>query len=351
MSNKKRNINLTGALGMLIKKGEIHKVDSVSDDLDRKSNTNNSKQDNFKSQENIFFRTKSGIEFKSNDLIYIDTNECEPWKYANRRQKDLGKEKLDELIESIRINQQLQPGLIRKHPKPEKSGKKYEILFGRRRHLACSKLKIPFLAIYKDIPSNKDAILLQDAENRFREDVGNYSNAVLYKNLLNDGVFKSERELAKKLKISHNALNNLLSLAKIPTEIMDYIEHPNNLSKSMAIQMLKIISENGNNGFKKLKEIAPNIGKGKPISSPTKLIQAIESKNEINGKRKKPPIVSKKYICSKGNKLFSFKYDRRGLPTIVFDKKVSQNLNIEYICGLLKNIIENKADCSDIRTK
>jgi ParB family chromosome partitioning protein len=337
MSNKKRNIHSSGPLGMLLQKGQVHRVEELK-------NNANMQNDAQRPKSSLYFQTSAGIQFNENELMYVDPKECEPWKYANRRDKEIGN--LEKLMDSIKTNQQLQPAVVRMHPNP-KSGKKFEIVCGRRRHMACFHLNIPFLVICKHIPNDQDAVLLQDAENKFREDVGNYSNAILYQSLLNDGVFKSERELAKKLKMPHNSLNNLLSLSRIPPEIMDSIENPNALSKNMAIQILSLIANSDNTILIRLKELAPHIGQ--TITSPTKLIQALENKGKLKNNKKQKTNNAKQYKCSLGKKLFSFKYDRRGLPTIVFDKRISRKLDLNYICKIIQQTIEGSKTCSDIR--
>ena len=326
---------------MLIKSGQVHKVDSsIAED------EHSSTKKDHKKKSASHFQTSSGISFTENELIYIDPKECEPWKYANRRGKELGK--MDELIESIRTSQQLQPALIRSNKNPSNQ-KKFEIIFGRRRHIASLTLKIPFLVIYKHNLSDKEAILLQDAENKIREGVGYYSDAILYKTILNDGIYKSERELAKELRISRGSLYDLLSLTKIPEDIIDAMENPNTLSKNMALQIIKTLSDNDSTTLEILKSLAPKIGK--TITSPSKLLHAIEDKKNnlgIQVKSIKRTTNAKQYKCSNGKKIFSFKYDRRGLPTIVFDKHIDSKLDMEHICKLLTNFIE-QTDWPDIR--
>ncbi len=184
MDNSKKNIHNSGPLGMLVKSGQVKKIEDTSAPvaLVKELPTNSQKTGSF------YFKTQSGIEFAENELMYVDPNKCEPWKYANRQEDELGN--MDELVESLRNNKQLQPALIRNHPNPH-DGINYEIVFGRRRHIACLKLGMPFWAIRKDIPNIQDAIALQDAENKLRNDVSNFSNAKLYKKLLLDGIFKT----------------------------------------------------------------------------------------------------------------------------------------------------------------
>jgi ParB family chromosome partitioning protein len=327
MDNKKRNIHNSGPLGMLINTGQVKKIEDA-----QSIDSNETKDQKTASRINsTYFKTDSGIEFGENDLIFVDPKECESWEYANRQHDEFGN--LDELIESIKANKQLQPALIRFHPNPH-DNIRYEIIFGRRRHLACLKLGIPFLAIRKNIPNIQDAIASQDAENKFRNDVSNYSNSILYKKLLNDKVFNSEKELADKLRISSSSLNDLMAYAKIPQDIMSMIPNVHVLSKHIVVKMLQLLNKSSKN-HEKLLLIASQIGKS--ISSPAKLEQILDGSTNLKEKTK-----SKTFVSKSGAKLFVLKSDSRGLPSIVLNKNITSLIDIDELCQYFSTYIEGK---------
>lgn len=325
MDNSKRNVHNSGPLGMLMKNGQIKKLDNTDQATEEDTVVLNKAAPSY-------FKTQSGIEFTEHELIFIDPKECEPWKYANRQDDELGN--IDELIESIKSHKQLQPALVRKHPTPH-DGIKYEIIFGRRRHIACLKLGIPFLVILKDIPNVQDAIASQDAENKLRNDVSNYSNAILYKRLLNDGVFKMEKDLAEKLRLSPSTLNDLMTYAKIPDDIVKRIPNIHALSKSIALKIVQLLNKSSKN-HAKLIAIAPELGKS--ITSPAKLESAIEK--PIAKKSKQQSGTTKQYKNKNGKKLFTFKIDHRGAPCIVLNKEIVNTINLDAMCEKFKNDLE-----------
>ena len=324
MNNKGRNIHNSGPLGMLMQRGDVKKVDEPDvEETQEKRKTGAS-----------YFKTQTGIEFAETELVYVDPKECEPWKYANRQDDEMGD--IDELIESIKTNKQLQPALIRPHTAPH-DNVKYEIIFGRRRHIACSKLGIPFLAIRKDIQNEQDAIASQDAENKLRDDVSNYSNALLYQRLLKDHIFKSEGELARKLGVATSTLNDLMSYARLPEELVASVHNIHTLSRNLASTLVKLLGKDKSNKAALL-QLAPELGK--TITSPAKLERALEKL-----KQGKPTIsqhkLSKIYKSSTGEKHFTFKYDQRGTPTIVFNKTLAPKLDFEDVCSKLNKLIQN----------
>lgn len=338
MDNSKRNVHNSGPLGILMKSGQIKKIDTPQrEDLIEKPDESSG----FKSN-NSYFKTQSGIEFSDQELVYVDPKECEPWLYANRQDDELGD--IEELVESIKTNKQLQPALIRNHLSPH-DGIKYEIIFGRRRHIACLKLGIPFLAIKKNLPNAQDAIVSQDAENKLRNDVSDYSNALLYKRLLEDKVFKTEKELGEKLRLSPATFNNLMAYAKIPQDIIKKIPNIHSLSKQMAVRLVQILNKSKDN-YNKILSISDQLGV--TITSQTKLDQVIDKIHKPSNKVK-VPIVSKAYFSSSGDKMFTLKSDTRGLPSIVLNKKIAGIINIEDVCDHLFSYLEKEVRNSDIR--
>lgn len=328
MQNK-RSIHNSGPLGMLIRTGQIRKIEPTENE-----NVAVVEDKNERVGES-YFRTQSGIDFNENELFFVDPKECEPWKYANRLEGEMGN--LDELVQSISENSQLQPALIRLHPKPH-DNIKYEIIFGRRRHRACQLLNVPFLVIRKNISNIQDAIAKQDAENKSREGVSNYSNALLYKKLLNDGVFKTEKELANKLKMPVTSLNDIMAFSKVPEAIVGAIPEIHKLSIAMAVAINKLVNHS-NAAKDALLKIANEIGT--KINSPTKLENAVMEKLE-QGLEDKPKMdESLLYKSKSGKKLFTFRINHRGVPSILINKEIGNKLDYKKLCEHLKSYMEN----------
>lgn len=329
MDNSKRNVHNSGPLGMLVKTGQIKKIDLTEEP--NQVNLQHVGLDGLKSP-GSYFKTQSGIQFNENELVFLDPKECEPWEYANRSEDEMGD--IDELIKSIRENNQLQPALVRTHPAPH-NGIKYQIIFGRRRHTACLKLGFKLLAIKKDSLSLQDAISCQNAENKYRQDVSNYSNAILYKKLLVNKAFKTEKELAEKIGISSSTLNDLMAYTKIPQEILDTIPNIHQLSTYMAIKITRLLSTH-EDALNKLIQIAPQIGK--TINTPSKLESFIQSKSnhDLNVSRRTQTVQN-----SKGEKLFTFKIDHKGCPVVIFQKDLLAEIDFDQLCTQLKKAIEH----------
>lgn len=332
MDNSKRNVHNSGPLGILVKSGQVKKMAISSSPVDPSSQV---------SVATSYFKTQSGIEFTDNELIFVDPKTCEPWKYANRQEDELGE--MAELIESIKCNKQLQPALVRKHPHPH-NGIIYEVIFGRRRHLACLNLGIPFLVICKEISNDQDAIQVQDAENKYRKDISPYSNALLYQKLLNDGLFKTEKELAEKLRMPASTLNDLLVFSKLPIELVSKIPNIHSLSKNFALKLMNSLKQSPQS-YSIVLEVAPLIGD--VISSPAKFDLFLKKKLKISSSSSiTEKTETKLFFSDKGEKLFTFKFDQRGSPCFVLHKKIMSHLNLANVCESIQNLLETHLNLS-----
>lgn len=208
----------------------------------------------------------------------------------------------------------------------------FEIIFGRRRHSACLKLGIPFLVIKKDLSDIREAIAFQDAENKFRKNVSNYSNAMLYKRLIDDNIFKSEKELATKLGLTTSTLNDLMAYGRIPKDIVNAIPDIHNLSNSMALKIVNLLSHQ-QKFHSTILQLAPEIGK--TITSTAKLENLLGPK-----KLKSSQLYAAKVVMSQtGKTLFTYKRDHRGAPCFVLHQDL-WNINHDDFCQHLQSYFD-----------
>jgi len=118
---------------------------------------------------------------------------CRPWRFHNRSDAWLVPAHQASLVESIGIDGQQQPGLVREL----KAGaeKQYEIIFGMRRCAACKTAEKPFVArvLPADTPEQVCARLMH-IENEERANVSDLERARHYRDLMAGGVFASQAE-------------------------------------------------------------------------------------------------------------------------------------------------------------
>lgn len=326
MINKK-NVHTAGPIRKLLESGQIQRVD---DEDNESSNPIENKTSSLGKKMGVHFKTETGIKFSESELTFVNPNECTPWEYANRLDDEMGD--MDGLIQSLKKDGQLQPALVRPL-KNQNNGFKYEVIFGRRRLAACLKLNIPLMVIVKQIENIQDAIAFQDAENKLRNDVSNYSNAMLYKKLLDDNIFKSARALAEALGLTTSSLNDLMAFTRLSHDIMSLIPNLHDISIRLALQISALDTSPINHNI--LIQLAPKIGKS--ITSASKLEQELLKK--LYKESSPPSLKTLVYKSLSGKALFKLKPSPKGEHTIVFDKALKQ-LDYENLCKLILNHIE-----------
>jgi len=332
MDNSKKTIHSSGPLGLLVRSGQIKRIDN--EDLSGQTK----RLPEYSNNLGPYFKTSTGLTFNENELINVDPKQCEPWRYANRLEGDMGD--MSALIKSIKENGQLQPGLIRQHPKPY-NNIKYEVIFGRRRYEACVQLNIPFLAVRKNVSNIEEALIFQETENRARKDISNYSNSILYKKLLEDKIFKNEKDISEKLGISLSKVYDIMAYSKIPADLVKLIPDIHNLSNSLALKIVSIIKDSPQLYLSLLK-VAAQIGS--IITSPAKLEASLIVSRE--NKKENYTAEVKRYKSSLGKKLFTFKFNHRGAPCIMVDK-TNKYIDYEDLCQCLVAYLENIQQAKD----
>jgi ParB family transcriptional regulator, chromosome partitioning protein len=104
---------------------------------------------------------------------------------------------------------------------------RYEIVFGHRRHRACSELGIPVLAtIDTTAVSDHELFSAMDRENREREDLSPYEQGTMYRRALDEKLYQSNRRLAEALGVSHTWVANVLLVADLPASVIECFRSP-----------------------------------------------------------------------------------------------------------------------------
>jgi ParB family chromosome partitioning protein len=114
----------------------------------------------------------------------------------------------------------------------------YQIVYGRRRALACSQLGKPVYALVREMDDHSAAAYLH-AENSFREGLSAFERGNLYDSLISDDdhrhspaqhLFRTQLELATALNVDAGDVSRCRFLARLPAEILAIVESPRDLA-------------------------------------------------------------------------------------------------------------------------
>lgn len=141
---------------------------------------------------------------------------------------------LSEMVASIKEKGVLEPILVRHHEDEDF----YEIIAGERRYQSAKMAgltKVPCIEVDVDARGMLEISLV---ENLQRKDLTPFEEAAALKRLTEQFRYTHE-EIARKLGKSRTVVTEVLSLAKMPDEIMDRCRHADIDSKSMLLQIVR----------------------------------------------------------------------------------------------------------------
>jgi ParB family chromosome partitioning protein len=155
----------------------------------------------------------------------LDPQNVLPSRWANRHVDAFNTAEFARLKQDIELaGGNVQPISVR--PLADQPGK-YEIVFGHRRHRACSELGIPVLAtIDAGAVSDHDLFTAMDRENRERADLSSYEQGTMYRRALDEKLYPSNRRLAEALGVSHTWVANVLLVADLPAPVVECFRSP-----------------------------------------------------------------------------------------------------------------------------
>lgn len=155
----------------------------------------------------------------------LDPRFVVPSRWANRHPDSFNSAEFARLKQDVELaGGNVQAISVR--PLPDKPGH-YEIVFGHRRHRACSELGLPVLAtIDTAAVSDHDLFSAMDRENRERADLSPFEQGTMYRRALDEKLYPSNRRLAEALGVSHTWVANVLLVADLPAPVIECFRSP-----------------------------------------------------------------------------------------------------------------------------
>lgn len=155
----------------------------------------------------------------------LDPQFVVPSRWSNRHPDSFGTAEFARLKQDIELaGGNVQPISVR--VLSDQPGR-YEIVFGHRRHRACSELGLPVLAtIETGTLSDHDLFSAMDRENRERADLSPYEQGTMYRRALDEKLYPSNRRLAEALGVSHTWVANVLQVADLPAPVIACFKSP-----------------------------------------------------------------------------------------------------------------------------
>ncbi len=131
-------------------------------------------------------------------------------------------EKLNELANSIKENGLIQPITV------VRNNEEYTIIYGHRRVAAHVKLGLKTIkAVVLDKVEHAQLAILPVVENLQRENMNPIETAISMKRILDEKIVNNQNELAEKVGLTKSWISKMLSVLKLPNELINIIRREN----------------------------------------------------------------------------------------------------------------------------
>jgi len=248
---------------------------------------------------------------KLNSILEIDVSKIDVNPFQPRSTFD--KEKLDELITSIKNIGLIQPVTVKNISK-----NKFQLISGERRLKAFKELKIKKIPSYVRNADDNESLEMALVENIHRQDLDSIEIAISYKRLI-DEIKLTQEELSLKIGKKRSTISNYLRLLKLNPIIQSGIKD-GFISMGHGRAMINIDDEKMQiNIYEKI------ISKNLSVRNTEKLIQSLKKEGSLKIQDKiEIPYNSKKNITKLEKKINKkikvvFNKDKSGKIIIPFD--------------------------------
>jgi ParB family transcriptional regulator, chromosome partitioning protein len=173
------------------------------------------------------------------NAVAVNPMRCRLWSLHSRLEETLTEESCRDEIASFEREGQLIPVLgrrVRNAP-----GFDVELIYGARRLFVARHLNVPLQVEIREI-SDKEGIIVMDAENRLRKDISPYERGLGYARWLREGHFQSQSEIVNALQISHAKVSRLLKLARLPKALVDAFATPSDIREAWGERLGRLTS-------------------------------------------------------------------------------------------------------------
>jgi ParB family chromosome partitioning protein len=157
------------------------------------------------------------------DVISVNPFRCRMWRGHERLEDHINEETCRAEIDSFQRHGQRLPVLGRALRADRTHD--FELVYGARRLFVACHLNVHLLLEVREL-TDQEAIIALDIENRQRKTLSPYERGRGYALWLRNGLFASQEELARALRISASQVSRLLRLAQLPSVIVNAFPSP-----------------------------------------------------------------------------------------------------------------------------
>lgn len=173
-------------------------------------------------------------------ILFVDPNRCRLWEMNGRMEDYVDDESCEQEILSISAHGQLIPAIGRQlidDPIHD-----VEIICGARRLYIAKRLSTTLRVELRNL-TDKEAIVLIDAENRHRRDWSAYERGRSFLRWMAAGFFDTQDQLARSLTISSSQVSRMLKIAKLPCVVVDAFPAPAEITETWGLELARLCDD------------------------------------------------------------------------------------------------------------
>jgi len=158
---------------------------------------------------------------------HLDPKTVRPSKWANRHEDAFKAAEFEAFKAEIRASGgNVQPIKVRVlNGSTLDSEAQYEVVFGHRRHRACLDEELPVKALIESV-DDASLFVQMERENRGRQNLSAWEQGRMYDRALQEGLFKSLRELSKAIDVDPSIISKSIAVAQLPASVVSAFQSP-----------------------------------------------------------------------------------------------------------------------------
>ncbi len=175
-------------------------------------------------------------------LLFFRPFRCRMWAGHYRLPELISDKSCAREIESFLKDGQKLPALGR--PVFDSADVDVELIYGARRLFVAQHLGVDLLVDVRDL-SDREALIAMEIENGHRKDISPYERGIAYASWLRNGVFSSQKELAKGIAASEAQVSRLLKFAELPAAVVGAFRDPTEIREAWGVALAEHCKESG----------------------------------------------------------------------------------------------------------
>lgn len=166
--------------------------------------------------------------------VVVSPFRCTVWQEHARSEESVNEDSCRSEIDSVLAHGQLVPALGRR----PKGANEFdvEIICGARRLFVARHLNVPLRVEMRDL-SDREAAVLLEIENSQRQDLSPYERGRAYAQWLRGGIFQSQDDLSRALRVSRSQVSRLLAVARLPPVIVSAFSSPTHICETWGVAL------------------------------------------------------------------------------------------------------------------